>query len=342
MSGKTYTQTQNGITFILYNRCIHKRYIIHITLILAMEFKCETCGREFTRSDHYHRHVRGHDEAKTFSCGTCSKTFQRKDNKQQHEKNCGSPGSAGEFSCGKCNKTFQMKHVQQRHEKTCQPSARGGGITHRTLSSSAPIQSTFKVHKTSTAYSNATTTWELIYKENDGLDYAELLKRSVFAMKDYIKRIKLSQHALKFNMSLHVNFEKATDPSIKTEPPVVLVTEQIEMYEHTNLDDVLKTLGDQLINRIEIYELNGSGFIVSNLVSLDTTTWLLDPIRGSTFHPLPDWIRRKNAMINIENEDDRCFKWSVLAGVYEPTGNPKLVSSYTDCEVCTLLYIIFN
>ena len=47
-------------------------------------------------------------------------------------------------------------------------------------------------------------------------------------------------------------------------------------------------------NRIEQYEGMGSGWVVSNLVALDTTVWQLDPLRASTYHRL-SWIINKRA-----------------------------------------------
>ena len=35
-------------------------------------------------------------------------------------------------------------------------------------------------------------------------------------------------------------------------------------------------------------------------------------MRGSSYIPLPDWIMRKKAIINIQNEDKKCFIWCIL------------------------------
>lgn len=40
-------------------------------------------------------------------------------------------------------------------------------------------------------------------------------------------------------MSLHVVFEQSTNPSIVTEPAVVLVNEQFELYFDTDIDEAL-------------------------------------------------------------------------------------------------------
>ena len=35
-------------------------------------------------------------------------------------------------------------------------------------------------------------------------------------------------------------------------------------------------------------------------------------MRGSSYIPLPDWIMRKKAIVNIRNTDEKCFLWCVL------------------------------
>ena len=82
---------------------------------------------------------------------------------------------------------------------------------------------------------------------------------------------------------------KAVDPSVVTHPPVTLTSEMIAVYAvHTAppLDDVDR----QLINFIEVFELNGTGWVLPNFQNLQLTLWQLDPLRGSAFIPLPRWI----------------------------------------------------
>ena len=68
---------------------------------------------------------------------------------------------------------------------------------------------------------------------------------------------------------------------------------------------------------IEIFELNGSGWVFSHFKSLQLTLWQLDPLRGSAYIPLPLWIQTERAVINVTCTGDDCFKWVVLAGTYE-------------------------
>ena len=59
-------------------------------------------------------------------------------------------------------------------------------------------------------------------------------------MERYIQRYRGKQRTLKFNMSLHANFEKAVDPAVTTVPPACLVTEQFEVYEDTVVEECLQ------------------------------------------------------------------------------------------------------
>ena len=36
-------------------------------------------------------------------------------------------------------------------------------------------------------------------------------------------------------------------------------------------------------------------------------------IKGGKYLPLPDKIKNKHACINVENNDEKCFKWAILA-----------------------------
>ena len=54
------------------------------------------------------------------------------------------------------------------------------------------------------------------------------------------------------------------------------------------------------------------------MVSLNTTLWKFVPLGGQKWHKLSPWISRSKCVINIRNTDDECFKWAVIAGMYEP------------------------
>ena len=59
-----------------------------------------------------------------------------------------------------------------------------------------------------------------------------------------------------------------------------------------------------------------------------------DPLRASSYIPLPSVIQKRQACINIKNDDEKCFLWSILAALHPvPHGNhPTRVSKYIPFE----------
>lgn len=130
-------------------------------------------------------------------------------------------------------------------------------------------------------------------------------------------------------MSVHVEFVQTTDETIVTYPPIVLVTDQQEVYQDTDLEDQLKNCAQLLGDRIVAYEGNGSGWVIDKLIWLDTTVWKITPLRGESYHPLPDWIQNTKCVVIVQNTDQECFRHSIMASLYDVTDNKHRVNSYT-------------
>lgn len=56
------------------------------TTVVA-KWRCETCGKLFTRGFHMRNHIRSHLGERPFSCSECGKSFTRANDCKRHEKN---------------------------------------------------------------------------------------------------------------------------------------------------------------------------------------------------------------------------------------------------------------
>ena len=52
------------------------------------------------------------------------------------------------------------------------------------------------------------------------------------------------------------------------------------------------------------------------------------PIEGSSYIESPKKIRNTHSVINIQNEDNKCFLYSILAALHPVKDNPQRVSNY--------------
>ena len=82
--------------------------------------------------------------------------------------------------------------------------------------------------------------------------------------------------------------------------------------ESTDVKEVLDEVIQTILENINIYQMNGSWWYFKEIVYLEIHTVDYKPMRGGAYIPLPEWIMRKKAIINIRNDDNKCFIWCVL------------------------------
>ena len=82
--------------------------------------------------------------------------------------------------------------------------------------------------------------------------------------------------------------------------------------ESTDPKKIINKSVQKIIKKFEEFQRNGSGWYFKEVDQLEIHTVDFLPLKGSSYIPLPDWIKNKQAIINIKNKGDKCFIWSVL------------------------------
>ena len=72
----------------------------------------------------------------------------------------------------------------------------------------------------------------------------------------------------------------------------------------------------------------GSGWTIKNVNTFDLDVCKYKPARGSSYIPTPKSIAKKQAVINVKNSDQECFKWAVLAALHPVKIHTERVSNY--------------
>ena len=85
------------------------------------------------------------------------------------------------------------------------------------------------------------------------------------------------------------------------------------VYRGSETDQIVDGMIDNMKFQIENPALLNSRFVFDEFLYLDINFHQLNLMRGSSYLPLPDWLARKKAIVNPHNNDEECFKWSVIA-----------------------------
>ena len=94
-------------------------------------------------------------------------------------------------------------------------------------------------------------------------------------------------------------------------------TDTSELY-----DEMCSEIAAEL-ESVQSAEQSGWVFIEIIKLVLHTTKW--EPIYGSSYIPLDPYLANKKAIINMKNEDDKCFMWCVLRALYPKNDHPERI-----------------
>ena len=97
----------------------------------------------------------------------------------------------------------------------------------------------------------------------------------------------------------------------------------LEGTDESELYNEMKDEIEEEIQKVQNAEGSGWQFLKVIKLVLHTTKW--EPIYGSSYIPLDPYLANKKAIINMQNEDDKCFMWSVLRALYPKDNHPERI-----------------
>ena len=83
------------------------------------------------------------------------------------------------------------------------------------------------------------------------------------------------------------------------------------VLEATHLGEVYDVNVERILENIVNFNTNGSNWRVSSILRMDINMINYNPLSASSWIELKKFIVKKNAVINMKNKDDECFKWCV-------------------------------
>ena len=98
---------------------------------------------------------------------------------------------------------------------------------------------------------------------------------------------------------------------------ILMETDENEIY-----DEMVDEIEEEML---KAENAEGSGWQFEKVIKmvLHTTRW--EPLYGSSYIPLDPYLANKKALINMQNEDDKCFMWSVIRALYPKDNHPERI-----------------
>lgn len=170
-------------------------------------------------------------------------------------------------------------------------------------------------------------------KDEDGQWYVSLsafFRDKLASVSSFLIHRLRDRRAMKVSFNLRVQFKRFDDGEMRTieygfRTPAVTVTSP------TQLRSTIQIGAEQISEQIVDFTKHSSGWNQDHIVSLTIKTAEYipheaiinsrDAIPGGSFIATPDWIATKKCVINIKNNDEECFRYSLeLALIHKRTG----------------------
>ena len=134
--------------------------------------------------------------------------------------------------------------------------------------------------------------------------------------KTFREKILLLKSSVKINTTFDALFSLIKSDEVLEENKS-FNTKSFEIHQFSNLNDLYdENVRDKLLQIIEEFQERDSGWTLKEINYLNINIFKFNPLRAGSYMDLPKTLQNKKACINVKNQDQQCFKWAVLCGLY--------------------------
>lgn len=197
----------------------------------------------------------------------------------------------------------------------------------------------FKVEKVQSAFKNRLARLDY-YRTQGCMDLKSFLSYLMPRVASQLKAYLALHFGIKFHLVVECEYEKVV-PASQTDPNAkkvgYLKTEYIPLRHVSEIPSAQEKVVTQLANRHVNFMREASGLRLRNVQHASLYIAKHTPMArsdlgntsGSSYVPLPNFLLKKHAIVNVKNEDNRCFGYAMLSALYPAKANQYRPQHYT-------------
>lgn len=227
--------------------------------------------------------------------------------------------------CLECNMDIPLKEWNYHLRK----------FSHK-RNAAIPAESGIKVLKQN--FNGRVETFMLENEDEALLSPMEFLKKSESSILSHLRNSIIKHVGIKFNIELFCEYIKITKNENENDEDEINLAiksfntkmEIIDVSSTKNgrLTEIYGEMIQKIVQKTDEFQERDSGWSLVRIVHLEINVNQYQPIRGSGYLPLPVFLKSKKACINVLNDDNYCFKWSIISALYRGSGDLRKTSTY--------------
>ncbi|MCG7869684.1 MAG: DNA polymerase, partial [Candidatus Thiodiazotropha taylori] len=165
-------------------------------------------------------------------------------------------------------------------------------------------------------------------RENERYDMLIFFSNTRHRVLDYLQSRARRLGGVKWNLCVQVEMQRddvnevaVTSPYFRSRTYVLLSADDVNEHD---LNEAMQ----KMYASLEKFMRDGSGWYLKKVVKLEIHTVIYKPLGGSTYLPLPKSLALGQSILNIQNQDDKCFLYCLVASVHPAITEPELPEHY--------------
>ena len=358
---KRQRQQDNVFTCDICNKMFNTmQYLNKHKLSHSLIVTCDICSKNFTRKDNLKTHKRRvHGEMRgdsssvvneNNSCDICFKRFTTKSNLTRHKRKVHNQESAKrEWKCRHCLETFSdysalFNHVEKNHPLI--PRQTGGRQAipmnrreilendqrqniNEHINSSVVKENESNDSNEESALKNSAQKKTVHPTGTEKYDMLVFLANRKSEIRNYLLSKLQRTRGIKWNLCIHVEMERDSADITQNTSPYFRSRTYLTLTNETFSEHDLNEALQKIHGSMEKFLREGSGWYVKRIIKLEISIVIYSPLTGSSYIPLPaSLVNNRRTFLNIENNDNKCALWCILASLHPADTNAKNVELY--------------
>ncbi|XP_053380054.1 uncharacterized protein LOC123531918 [Mercenaria mercenaria] len=330
--------------------------------------KCQYCEKSYIRLTDLRIHeknvheVRNENKHKltSFTCATCGKHFGRKYHLTRHiasaHPHSTQRQSRSQFSCRHCACVFPnyndlFQHVTENHPLNQQ----GGRMETepRTLNNDEPVpnngekvldrddgkvqqrtETSENMHPSAdeSAIENAVVNRNIYPRSGEQYDALTFFGNIRNQVRTFLQSRVQALRGIKWNLCVQVEMQRDDGEDATVTAPYfrsrTYITLSLDDFNDHDINEAMQ----KMFASLEKFLREGSGWYVKKVLKLEIHTVVYRPVGGSTYIPLPKTLNLSHSLLNIQNQDNKCFLYCLLASLHPTLIQPQRAEHYYQYE----------
>ncbi|KAK3104974.1 hypothetical protein FSP39_014438 [Pinctada imbricata] len=227
----------------------------------------------------------------------------------------------GSFSCPVCNRSFSRKYNMTRHVKSLH--SQNGGSVPVSFHQSSDVE----------ALGGLANKHYINPNLDDKYDILVFMANIKGEIRRHVKDQCMKHRHVKYYMNLQTEMRRQKDdgeeeiakPHFRSKMAIVLDHNKFEEHDLNEGMQKIFASFDEYIRR-------GSSWTLKKILKCEVYTVKYAPVGASRYFQLPNVLSNTRSIININNSDEKCFLWSILASLYPSDHNSHRVTHYVQYE----------